>query len=297
MTNFQKQALAVFELLFAGTLWGFGFIAAIWALESLSPLGITTSRFAVAGAVGLLLLAIPKVREGVQRKDFLLALIPGLLINGTLILQTWGLKYTTATKSGFITTLYVMIVPILEMVLKKKKLHFMHWPLVFVAMIGTALIVDLKWDGFNFGDFLTLLCAFMASAHIFYVGIVSPNVQNSFAFNTFQSFWAAMLALVMIPFIDGPHFKEMTSHAWMGMASLAFGSTLIAFYLQIKAQRVLSASLSSILFLMESPFAMIFAIFILGEVLMGLQFFGAALIFVSAACATLLETKRTSGSP
>ncbi|MGE0633984.1 MAG: DMT family transporter [Pseudobdellovibrionaceae bacterium] len=292
----QRQILAVIELIFAGVLWGFGFIASVWCLQSFSPLSLTTTRFAIASAVGLLILLIPRVREGIGNRDFWTAAIPGFMLSATLILQTWGLKYTTATKSGFITTLYVMLVPVFEMFFMKRKLHFMHAPLVFLALVGTAMIVDLKWDGFNLGDLLTLICAFTAALHIFYLGIVSPKIKNSFAFNTFQSIWASLLALGCIPFFEGPHFKGMIPQAWIGLTSLAFGSTLIGFYLQVKAQRILSPSLSSLLFLLESPFAMIFAILILHEALVGFQFVGAVIIFASAICATVLESQKKTVS-
>lgn len=288
----RTQLIAFFELLFAAALWGFGFIAAIWTLESFSPLGITASRFVVAALAGCVIMLFPRLRSGFQKREFLSAAIPGILISGVLILQTWGLKYTSATNSSFITTLYVVIVPLFEMAILRRKLHPLHGVFVLVALVGTGLIVGLQFDQFNWGDLLTLLCAIIAAFHIFYLGLISSRIQNAFAFNTFQSFWAGLLALIFIPLIDGPHFMPITNHAIIGLCSLAFGSTLIAFFLQVKAQKVLSPSLSSLLFLMESPFATMFAVVILHETISGMQAWGALLIFAAALGASIYESKK-----
>jgi drug/metabolite transporter (DMT)-like permease len=79
--------------------------------------------------------------------------------------------------------------------------------------------------------------------------------------------------------------------AIIGLLSLTFGSTLIAFALQVRAQRVLSPSIASLIFLLESPFALIFAIYFLNESMTDLQATGALLIFFSAVGATLAERR------
>jgi drug/metabolite transporter (DMT)-like permease len=131
------------ELFFASALWGFGFIATVWALQSYSPLWITALRFSLAFAIGLIPIVLTGARREFNRANFKLAFQPGILIALTLIAQTWGLQYTTATKSAFLTVLYVLIVPAIESVFRKAKLPRFHFFFVTIAILGVALICGL----------------------------------------------------------------------------------------------------------------------------------------------------------
>lgn len=293
ITSRARSLRAVGEMLFATAIWGFGFTATVWALESFSPFAVSFWRFGAA-----FVLAIPLVyfsRDFLSEfnwTSFKLAFTPGILIGSVLILQTWGLEMTTATKSGFITTLYVVFVPLIEVFLAKKRLHRMHFLWVFLALVGTAFMVNMYeygLRGLNMGDALTLACAVFAAFHIVVVGKVSRQVKSAFIFNAFQSFWSAALSLVIVLITSGPHWKGMNGMAMVGLVSLAIGSTMIAFALQVKAQKTLSPSLSSLLFLLESPFAMLFGIALLGESLTWSQGLGAVLIFTSAFGAVYYE--------
>lgn len=292
MTSNTRRALAVSELLLASSLWGFGFIATVWAFTVFSPFEVTFLRFALAGA--FCLFWFPCRRE-ILRQNFSKAFLPAVLLTGTLIFQTWGLQFTTATKSGFITTLYVVLVPILESVLHRKKLKTALWVCVITALVGTALIVNVGIDTVNIGDILTLICAFAATLQIYWLGVISPSVKNPFAFNLMQSVWAAVFCLPVL-FLS-PTIEKIAAYAswpwqaWVGMLSLTFGSTMIAFFLQVRAQRHLSATVSSLIFLLESPFALIFAILLLGESLGPLETIGAILIFLSAMGACFLPSE------
>lgn len=218
--------------------------------------------------------------------------LPALFLVLMIVLQTVGLLYTTATKSSFITVLYVVLVPILESAVARRRISIHLWLCILVSMIGVYMIVDPKWDeALNWGDFLTLLCAFMAALQIITLDRVSAKIGSAFAFNTIQSAWAAPLLLLAMPLQTGPLIpaQSPTTLAWVGLLSLALGSTLIAFYLQIRAQKVLSSTVSSLFFLLESPFALLFAFLFLNERLSFQQALGAGLILISASLATMRE--------
>lgn len=286
------------ELTFAGMLWGFGFIAAIWALRGMGPLAITGWRFAIAAVVGIgITSSLKSVRAQMTRDQFFLAMIPGLFLSLSLVFQTFALKYTTATKSGFITTLYVLFVPLLERLWFKRRLPKRHYFYVFLALVGVALICDLPGEfsgqagngGANFGDFLTLLCAIAASFQILWFGKIAPRITSSFSFNNFQSVWAGIIPLLLSFVIEPWPSPSFADNSIWGLASLAFGSTLIAFALQVRAQKTISPSVASLLFLLESPFATLFAIYFLDERLRTIQWFGAGLILISAGLATVFS--------
>lgn len=297
----RERLTGALELTLAGALWGFGFIAATWALDGMGPLAITGWRFVIAVIVGgAIVLARPSLRANVEWIGFYAAAWPGLFISLTLITQTYGLRYTTATKSGFITILYVLLVPLLERLWLKRAVPRYHVAYVLAALVGVALICDLpsaftggaggatEREKLNVGDALTVICAIFAALQIVWYGRIQDKIGSSFVFNLYQSFWAGViplaLSLVLEPF---PTFPNTTT--WVGLAMLSLGSTLIAFALQIRAQKKISPSLASLLFLLESPFAGLFAIFFLNERMTTMTAAGAAVILVSLASSVVFE--------
>lgn len=282
---------AIVELIIAAAFWGFGFIAVVWTLKGLNFAELTWLRFALAGMVGLPFLL------GCSREElnqiFRLSFWPSVFLMGTLIFQSWGLNYTTATKSGFITTLYVVFVPILESFMMKHRLPWTLWACVLLALVGTGLFVDVSLSQINLGDVLTLICAFFASGQIYILSVVSPQVRRPFVFNVSQSVWGSVLLFPLI--LNSTYWSEPAKvlswppEVYWGIASLAFGSTVLAFYLQIRAQAKLSPTISSLLFLLESPFAMIFSITLLGETLSSREAIGAGMIFISAVGASMID--------
>lgn len=282
---------AIAELIIAAAFWGFGFIAVVWTLKGLNFAELTWLRFALAGLVGLPFLW--KAPVGELKEIFRLSFWPAVLLMGTLIFQSWGLNYTTATKSGFITTLYVVFVPLLESFIMKHRLPWTLWACVVLALVGTILFVDVSLSQVNIGDVLTLICAFFASGQIYILSEVSPKVSRPFVFNVTQSLWGALLLVPLV--INSSYWSEPQKvlswppEVYWGIASLAFGSTVLAFYLQVRAQSKLSPTISSLLFLLESPFAMIFSITLLGETLNWREAGGAAMIFMSAVGASMID--------
>lgn len=294
--NLFRRSTASIELIVAAALWGFGFVSVVWALTAWAPVPLLIWRFGIGAVSGILIVPIfsrPSRKElwWQLRASFL----PALMLTLMLVTQTWGMLYTTATKSGFITVLYIVLVPLLESVVARKKIPLQLWLCIAISFIGIYLIVDPSWDqSLNFGDFLTLICAFCAALQIISMDRVSRQVENAFLFNVFQSTWATLLLLPAQPFQAGALIaSNPSSLAWVGLFSLAIGSTLIAFYLQVRAQKVLSSTVSSLFFLLESPFALVFAYFLLNEHLNIQQGLGAALIMISAFMATVRERQKS----
>ena len=293
---------AVFELIAAGALWGFGFIATVWALRDLGPLGITGLRFVFACLFGgAICLRVPSVRRELSFTQFKLAFWPGLFMTSTLLLQTSGLQYTTATKSGFVTCLYVLIVPVMERVILRRKIPRYHFAFVVLALVGVALICNLPeiWmtptsearamsprELWNFGDWLTLACAVFASLQIVWFGKISDKITSSFAFNIYQCIWAMPIPMVLALVFENVTFK-LSALPFAGLTMLVFGSTIIAFSLQVRAQKSIAPSLASLLYLLESPFAAFFGIIFLDERVTFGNAAGCAVILFSLGASVL----------
>jgi drug/metabolite transporter (DMT)-like permease len=287
----QNAIRAVMELVFAGVLWGFSFIAAEWVLEDMEPFTLTAVRFAFALLIGFPLVALlPTLRSSLKWEQAKLAIPPGLLLGAVLLLQVWGQRYTTATNSSFITTLYVLFVPLMERAVLGVKLHPSHFIFVVLGLFGTALICGFQGGEYNFGDVLTLICSVFAAVHILWYGLIQERIRNPLTFNIFQVLWSLLLVLPFT-FLEKSALLPQTSKGWIGMFMLVVGSTLIAFTLQVRAQKILSPSVASFLYLLESPFATMFAFYFLGERLGWDQWVGGILILGSIAFSTYISTR------
>lgn len=295
LTDGRARRTALIELTVASVFWGFGFIATIWALQFLSFPAVIFYRFAGAFAFGALLWFWTKPKWADLKREMRLAWPTGLWLGITLFLQTWGLLTTTATKSAFITVLYVVIVPIFAALIDKEKLSRRNGLCLAVALIGTGLIIQVDLSTISIGDVLTLGNAVAAAYHIRLMSQIAPRAKSHYNFNLFQCLWTAILVTPLF-FVEGvwPDLFQgswslvgLSNEAWIGLLSLTFGSSLLAFFLQVRAQRKLSATVAALLFLMESPFSAFFAAWLLGDRLSFTQMIGAVLIFVACAVASL----------
>lgn len=279
------------ELVLAGALWGFAFTATLWTLEGLDAPALLIYRFLGAAVFGLVpLLVVPRLRVNLWKNikdEGRVAWIPGFMLFAMLALQTFGMLTTTATKSAFVTTLYVVIVPVISHFTHQDRMRPRHWLWVFLALVGLALFQDLHWENWTIGDSLTVGAALGAALHILSVAKFAPRSKSPYILNLWQLFWAGSLAIFLIPF--GPRLNpaNLSPLGIFGLLTLIFGSGLLAFYLQIRAQEKIPPNLVSLLFLLESPFSALFAYWLLGERFSGMQWAGGLLILTSCAAAVI----------
>lgn len=294
---------AVLELILAGALWGFGFVATIWALETFTSNQVVFLRFILAWTTGFALeLFVLKDSVSTKRLEYRSAFWPGILLCAFMFLQTYGLKTTTATKSSFITTLYVLFVPLLNAGFFKQKIHWLDFPLAVIALGGMYFLLGANLSTATAGDWITLLAAFIGALHIIFVGFAARKSSSAFTFNNAQSFWV-MLASLFLLLLPETHRATSDQNAWfgivllkpvLGIIFLAVCSSLIAFTIQVRAQKILSDQTASQLFLLEAPFSFFFALMFLGETLTALQITGAGVILFCTFLSTKTELGKTN---
>ncbi|WP_374030212.1 DMT family transporter [Bdellovibrio bacteriovorus] len=277
-------------MILAGILWGFGFVATVFALRAFTPVETLFYRFVVAFFIGeILYLSLKGPNFTSLREELLRALPAGLLLGGMLLLQTIGLKYTTASKSGFLTSLYVILVPVLNSWFFKTKSSWQNYALTVLALIGTFILIGGRIEGVNVGDLWTIGCSLFAAFHIIYIGKISNKVGNAFRFNNFQSMWCLLALTPLLLAQEKTSLPVVEVLPWLGILCLGIGSSVIAFYLQIRTQRILSDSTASMLFLLESPFAALFGFLILSERLSLFQTSGALIILLASVLQIWLD--------
>lgn len=281
MTKFRAGA----ELLLADLFWGGAFVAAPIAQKIWPSAQISFIRFLIPTILGIILGFYYK-KLHLNKKELIMGFIPGFLFAATIYSQTLGLEYTTPSRSSFITVLYVIFVPILEMFTLKKKFKPAMWLSVFGALIGMALLLNLNWSDWNRGDTLTFSCALFSTGHIYQVGVLGKKFRNPLLFNLSQCLWAAVFLLPFSLMSHGvwiPNSWDMNST--LALLFIIFGATIVAFSIQARVQMYLDATTSSIIFLLEAPIAMFGSWWILNESIKFIQIWGAFLILVSCLAA------------
>lgn len=288
---------AVIELILAGAIWGVSFTLVKWALQDFSTSTLMFWRFLLAVVLGESLMFLFNREEySKSHSDLWTAMPAGITLGLTLIFQTHGLNYTTATNSSFITTLYVVMIPIASFYFFKTRLQLVHIGLSLLAFAGMGLLLDIYHQNtaLNFGDILTLGSAVAATFQILFVGVGARKMQSAFRFNVFQTLWCWLTVMPFLIYeVSFKAVKIIPDH----MSSLSVGSivglsifvSLFAFYLQTKSQKILSTTTASMLCLLEAPYSFIFANVFLNEHLNPIQFLGAGIIMLSSVLSVYVE--------
>lgn len=293
-----KYSRAVLELGLASIIWGLSFTFVRWALEDFSVGTLIFWRFLLAYALGeLLLFLFFRDDFKASHSDIKRSGRAGFFLALSLILQTQGLLTTSATNSSFITSLYVVIVPIVGGLFYRQKIKGFHLIFGLAAFAGMGLLLnihDFSLFKFNNGDLLTLACAIAAAFHILIVGEKAAEVKSSFRFNNYQNFWTLLCVLPFLIFEktqQNSSFwpQDLSFRALGSMLSLAVFASMIAFFLQVRSQKVLSTTTSSLLCLLEAPNAFLFAALLIGEKINTIQFLGVILILGSSALSVYMD--------
>ena len=227
------------------------------------------------------------------RKIFTRDLILGGIICGTALclasnFQQMGIESSTVGKSAFITTLYIVLVPLLGLFFKKK-LPFQIWCGVILAMIGLYLLC-MKNEAFvlETGDIYLLLCAFFFTIQITAVDYYAPKV-NCIALSMMQFFVTAILSGICMLFNTLPTWNDILG----GMIPLLYAGVLssgVAYTFQIIGQKHLAPTVASLIMSLESVFATLAGWVVLKEYLSTKELIGCGLVF-AAVILTQLPTK------
>jgi len=272
-------------LAMATCFWGLGFVGTRWTFLSYDPLWSQGLRYLFAGLMAFFLL-IPRKALRLNKE----AIICGVVLWMALQVQTIGIGLTTLAKSGFLTTFYAIITPLLGMIFFKERYRKTYWLLVGVAVIGVAFLCGLQISGLNQGDLFIIASALLFSLHIIAVDRFG-QYQDSLNFNFQQCVVIGILGFITSLSAKGlpdlrPLYSPTALHfpsALWGFFILSILSSLIAFSIQIYAQKGTPAHIVSLIFLLESVFSAFFGYIFFEETLDKNGLIGAALIIVSVA--------------
>lgn len=288
-------------LLLTAMIWGAGFVAQSEGMKYVGPLTMQTCRYFLAGLVLLPVIAL-RDRSGASvnrprtRAEYhhlhLCGFICGTILFVSSTIQQYGLVYTTVGKSGFITALYIIMVPLIGIFLHQKA-GLNIWIGVVLSVVGLYfLCMSGGLGGINIGDVLTLVCSLGFAVHIQYIDRVSGNVE-CVRLSCIQFFVSALWAALGMLIFETPSLAAIASCAvpilYAGVLSGGAGYTL-----QILGQQYTSPTVASLLMSLESVFAAIFGWILLHQALSPRELLGCGLMFTAIILAQLPQQKKAA---
>lgn len=257
----NKKFVAVFWLLVLTFLWGLTFpIQKLVLVEEVSPFLYNAVRFWIATILSAFMF---------RKSDWKRGVILGVVMGIAYATQTWGLTITTSTKSGFITSLYIVIVPFFSFLIEKEKIK----PLQVVGFAGAIVGMYLLSSG---ALHVVLITHFSKETSEY--SLLTPQFLTVALLNTFLNF-----------FYTKPNWSFNLPA--LGVAAFtAVTATIVAIIIQAKYQRVVGSNISALIFVGEPVFAMVLSMIILHERITLLQGVGIILMMVSIIMG-VVETK------
>ena len=197
-------------------------------------------------------------------------------------LQQFGMYFDTdAGKAGFITSLYIVIVPILGLFLKQK-VRPLVWGCIAMGAVGFYLLTMAgKGGGFSLetGDFFVLLCAVAFSCHILVVDHFSPKCDG-IKLSCIQFLTAGVIGIICMFIFENPVWADIVD-CWLPILYCGVFSSGVAYTCQVIGQQHAEPAVASLIMSLESVFAVLFGVLLLGESLTLIEGIGCVVIFIA----------------
>ena len=283
-------------LVLTALIWGCAFVAQSVGMDYVGPFTFNMARFLI-GAIVLLPVIWFMDRQwktgaekGAGQKTLIIGgICCGIALAVASTLQQWGILFTTVGKAGFITAMYIVIVPLLGIFIGKK-VRPLIIGCVAIAVVGFYFLCMTESLRLGLGDFLVLLCAIAFSIHILVIDHFSPKVDGV-KMSAIQFLTAAIISAVPTLLWEQPVFTEILQ-AWQPVLYAGVMSCGVAYTLQIIAQKNADPTVASLLLSLESVFSVLAGWVLLGQGLSLKELFGCVLIFCAIILAQLPEKKK-----
>ena len=281
-------------LLITALIWGFGFVAQRMGMDHLGPYAFNVCRFLV-GALSLLpLLFFFRKKEGgsieFSPSFWKFSILAGCALFGGATLQQVGIQYTTVGKAGFITGLYVVIVPILGLYLHQK---IGRWTVIgcVLAVLGLYFLSIKKDFSMGWGETLVLIGAFFWAVHVQVIGSANNRKVDALRLALVQYLVCAGLNLILSLIFETVSINQMMQASgailYAGVVSVG-----IAFTLQVIAQKRVDPSRAAIILNLEAVFAVLAGWLFFAEILSEREFLGCLLMFAGMMLSQLPSKKK-----
>ena len=296
----KKQIKCSMLLLLATVIWGSAFVSQSVGMDHIGPFTFQAVRCAVA-FVGLIPVILIADRFKNDQKSFIkrwadlrlwkAGLLCGIPLFLACNLQQVGLVDTDAGKSGFLTAMYIVIVPLIGIFLKRKATIMVPIS-VALAVVGLYFLSCVGVTQVNTGDLLTIGCAVMFAVQITFVDIFAQDA-DALRLNAIQALVCAVLSACVMLFTETPTWSGIYS-CTLPLLDTGLLSMGLAYYLQIIGQKHLDTTPASLIMSLESVFAAVFGVLILHETMTGWEILGCVLVFAAVILSQIPVGKKVS---
>ena len=297
MIFINRQLKGSMYLVACSFVWGMAFVAQGSAMDYVQPATFVFARFTITCVV--LALAAPLFerlsggrsdREPSMKRHLAVGGIIGVVLGVASYLQQLGLVHTSPTNSGFVTALYIVIVPLLGLFMGRRVTR-MLWLGLALSLTGMVLLCVQSDLSINLGDVFTLGSAFMFSLQILMVSRYAPNL-DALKLSALQFAACAVISGVAAVLFETPRL-EGALNCIGSILYVAVCSGAIGYTLQMVGQKYADPTLAAILMCLESVFAALGGWLLLGQALSPRELLGCALMLAASVIAQLPE-KRAS---
>ncbi|WP_461810089.1 DMT family transporter [Faecalimonas sp.] len=287
-------------LLLTAIIWGTAFVAQSVGMDYVGPFTFNSARFLIGGMVLVPLIIyrsrknpILYNRNGEEKQKnrktvWIGGICCGMALCAGSLFQQMGIRHTTVGKAGFITTLYIIIVPLVEL-LFGKKIAKKIWIGAILAIIGLYLLCINENFSIGKGDVLVLVCAILFAIHILVIDYFAPKTDGV-CLSAIQFFVSGIISLVGALLFENPNFLAMTK-AIYPILYAGVMSCGVAYTLQVIGQKNMNPTVASMILSLESVISVLAGWIILGQALSVKEMIGCIIVFMAVILVQLPEKK------
>ncbi len=295
----KKKLFANLGLLLAALLWGSTFVAQSEGANLVETFTYQSTRSFIGGIV-LLPVIFLRDRSAKKRHDYrpptakdkklliIAGICCGIALTVAACLQQFGIRYTTVGKAGFITSLYVIFVPIAGL-LFKKRVRPVIWISVIIAAVGMYLLCMTESFSLSLGDTYVLICALCFTVHIMVIDHFD-RYCDPVKMSCIQFFTSGIIAGVLMFIFEKPDINNILA-AWLPICYAGVLSSGVAYTLQVVCQKNTEPAVASLLMSLESVFAVLSGAIVLGQIPTSREAVGCVIMFMAIILAELPPIK------
>lgn len=277
-------------LLLTASIWGVAFVAQSVGMDYVGPFTFSAVRFVLGGTVLLPFLMWKSKSKTAERGKRRLTLLGGVCCGCALstasLLQQIGIGQTTVAKAGFITALYIVIVPLMGL-LFHKSVRPIVWLGVLLAVVGMYLLCIKDSFAIDKGDLLLFLGAVVFAVHILIIDYFSPRTDGV-ALSCIQFYISSIICGIGMVLLETPSWQAIVG-GWLPILYAGVLSCGVAYTLQIIGQKGMDPTVASLILSLESVISLIAGWVILGQALTGKEICGCVLVFAAILLVQLPE--------
>jgi drug/metabolite transporter (DMT)-like permease len=284
----RRETVAELSLVGIAAIWGLTFTIVQDAIERLPVLAFLGYRFTAAAL--LVAIVFRRALGRLSAEGWRAGIVMGVFLTASYVLQTFGLEHTSASNTGFITGLFVVITPLMAALLLRERIGPLAWTAAAVSAAGLFLLSGTNGDLNARGDGLVLLCAVAVAAHIL-VTARAARGHDIGALLAVQLGVCGLLCLVAGG-IAGDLELPRGDSVWLALAITAVFASALGFFVQTYAQQHAPPARTALILASEPAFGGLFGYLLAGDRLSSLSWVGAALIMVAIVAVEMVPRLR-----